>query len=104
MIYISDNKNRKIRFSDERKIHLEENHPEMNNQLDKIEETLTSPDIIIKSKTDLTVELFYKYYSVTPVSAKYLCVITKFADGDNFIITAYFTDKIKKGKLIWKKK
>jgi hypothetical protein len=39
MIYISDNKNRKIRFSEERKIHLEENHPEMNNQLDKIEET-----------------------------------------------------------------
>ncbi len=43
---------RKIRLTDEREEHLLEVHPEINGQIDKIQETLEIPDKIIKSKTD----------------------------------------------------
>jgi len=104
MNYFADYKNRKIRLSNERKNHFEENHPELVNQEMKIEETLSSPDCIINSNTDTSVELFYKYYKSTPVGAMYLCVVAKFIGGNDFIVTAYFTDVIKKGELLWKKK
>ena len=47
-----DCKNREIRFTDERRNHLTENHPEMNNQIDRVIETLHHPDCIIASRTD----------------------------------------------------
>lgn len=104
MIHITDYKKRKIQFSVERKNHIVENHPEMINQIKSIEETWQSPDCIIQSNTDPGVELFNKFYKSTPVSAKYLCVVVKFINDGNFIITGYFTDEIKKGKLLWTKK
>lgn len=104
MLYFSDINNRKIRFTDERRKHLEENHPEMIDQESKIKETLLLPDQIMLSKIDSEVELFYKYFDNTPVNAKYLCVVVKSTGDDNFIITSYFTDTIKKGKLLWIKK
>jgi len=104
MLYFSDINKRKIRFTDERRKHLEENHPEIVHQENIIKKTLEAPDKIMLSTTDSEVELFYRYFENTPVKAKYLCVIVKADSSDNFIITVYFTDTIKKGKLIWKKK
>jgi len=34
---------------------------------------------------------------------KYLCIVVKFKEKDAFVITAYFTDSIKKGEAIWRK-
>lgn len=76
----------------------------MGNQYDKIMETLKNPSIIVRSKTDYDVELFYKKYSRTPVTEKYLCLVIKSLIDDSFIITAFFTDTIKKGEIIWGKK
>jgi len=104
VIYFSDIRNRKIRFTIERRKHLEENHPEMVQQESIIKKTLEAPDKIVLSKTDSEVELFYKYFDNTPVDAKHLCVVVKSSGDDNFIITSYFTDTIKKGKLLWTKK
>ncbi|MBZ0184231.1 MAG: hypothetical protein K8F60_17365 [Melioribacteraceae bacterium] len=104
MLPLLDINNRKIRFTDERKNHLHENHPEMRNQEKNISETLLLPDLIVQSNIDLNVELFYKFFVHSPVGSKYLCVVVKSGNDDNFIITSYFTDSIKKGKLLWKKK
>lgn len=101
---IYDYKNRVIRFTAERKEHLYESHPEMINQENKILETLKNPECVIKSRSDETVELFYRFFEKTPVKSKYLCVVVKLITGDNFIITSYFTDTIKKGTMLWKKK
>ena len=49
----------------------------MENQYDKIKDALINPSMVVKSKTDNDVELFYKKYSKTPVTEKYLCVIVK---------------------------
>ncbi|GAB6274431.1 MAG: hypothetical protein STSR0004_12940 [Peptococcaceae bacterium] len=73
-------------------------------QVDKICETMSNPDTIVRSRTDLDVELFYRHYEITPVTGKYLCVAVKILVGDMFIITAYFMDTIKKGEVLWKRK
>ena len=103
MIYFTDIHNRKIRLTPERKKHIEEDHPEMRDQFDNIKYTLSQPEVIIRSKTDETVELFFRYYKRTPVSEKYLCVVVKNLDEDLFIITAYFTDSLKRGEVLWKR-
>jgi len=43
-------------------------------------------------------------YEVTPVTEKYLCVVAKILVGNRFIITAYFTDTIKRGEVLWRRK
>jgi len=75
MKWLKDIHNRWIRLTEEREKHIEEDHPEMSGQIDKIQDTLLNPDIIVKSKTDPEVELFYRYYEITPVTEKYLCVV-----------------------------
>lgn len=70
----------------------------------KIQDTLLKPDMIVKSRTDSEVELFYRHYVTTPVSEKYLCVVVKISVSGRFIVTAYFTDTIKRGEVIWEKK
>jgi len=91
-------------LTDERQKHIETDHPEMFGQVNKIQEVLSDPDVIVRSKTDLDVELFYRHYDITPVTEKYLCVVVKILAEDMFIITAYFTDTIKRGAVLWKRK
>jgi len=105
MQWIEDFLHRKIRITNERIDHIEAVHPEMSGQVDKIIETMTQPDWLIRSKTDLAVELFYRYYINTPVGDKYMCVVIKNQGNIDsiFMITAYYTDSVKKGEVIWKK-
>jgi hypothetical protein len=100
---IEDIFGRKIRLTEDRKKHLEEDHPEMKDSASKIKETLQNPDDVIFSNSDSSVELFYKFFEVTLVGAKFLCVVVKNLVVDFFIITAYFTDKKKKGESKWTK-
>ncbi len=104
MKLLKDIHNRQIRLTDERQEHIELDHPEMSGQLGKIRETLLRPIVIVRSRTDLDVELFYRHYDVTPVNEKYLCVVVKVLTGSMFIITAYFTDTIKRGEVLWESK
>ena len=104
MKWFVDLYSRKIRLTDERLEHIELDHPEISGQIDRIGETLANPDFVVKSRTDSEAELFYKHYSETPVSGKYLCVIVKVRGDDFFVITAYFTDTIKRGETLWTRK
>ncbi len=104
MLQIQDIWNRSLRLTDERLVHLETVHPEMQGQVDRITETLSDPDRVVRSKTDSQVELFYKHYRATPVTTKHLCVVVKVLPDDHFIITSYFTDSMKKGDILWEKK
>ncbi len=87
----------------ERKAHLEDEHPEMENQYQQMALTLAEPDRIVRSKTDPEVELHYRFFETTPVSSKYLCIVVKAKMNDPFIITVYFTDSVKKGEVLWAK-
>lgn len=104
MRVFEDIKKRDIRLTDERYEHLVGDHPEIEGQMERVHEVLLHPEKIIRSNTDPSVELFYRKYPSTPVSQKYLCIVVKALLDDAFIITAYFTDTIKKGEILWTKK
>lgn len=72
--------------------------------MDKVRETLASPQRIVRSRTDPSVELCYREYMETPVTTKYMCVVVKEQPDRYFIATAYFTNTVKKGETLWPKK
>ena len=69
-----------------------------------IEETLTGPVRVIQSVSDSEANLYYRFYIGTRVGDKYLCVVVKIRQEDAFVLTAYLTDSIKKGDVIWPRK
>lgn len=69
-----------------------------------IAETLLSPQMVIQSLSDPEAHLYYRFYVGTRVGEKYLCVVVKIKEEDAFVLTAYLTDTIKKGDVIWQKK
>ena len=104
MQFFRDLHGRSVRLTEERLLHFQTEHPEMAEQLSRLSETLAAPDRIIRSRTDETVELFYRHYSSTPVTSKFLCIVIKAVQNDAFIITAYYTDTVKKGEILWDKR
>jgi len=89
-----------VRFTEERLIHILDN-PEMAMLEDRIEETLQHPKQVRKSNTDNQVILNYRYYLNTLMGDKWLCAVTKYLDNDAFLLTAYLTNRIKQGELLW---
>ncbi len=57
MKLFNDIHGRQIRLTSERQEHIEIDHPEMSGQLDNLRNTLINPDMIVKSRTDDSVEL-----------------------------------------------
>ena len=91
-----------VSLTDERRAHLLE-HLEMQGQEGKLAETLLEPEVVILSRSDNTVRLFHRLYRQLVIGDKYLCVVVKYVEGDIFVITAYFSDKVKQGEVLWKK-
>jgi len=77
-------------------------HPELKEEQNKIEETVSEPDAIMKGAIE-TARVYYKFYKSTPVASKYLAVVVKMVDKEGFIVTSYFTERMKKGKTVWRK-
>lgn len=92
-----------IRLTKERWDHISE-HPEMKGMEGAVEETLRFPEIVVESLSDFSAKLYYHFYQRTIVGGKYLCVVVKCTESDAFVITAYLTDRAKKGKVLWPKK
>jgi hypothetical protein len=101
---LRDYLNRGIRITTERWEHIEAEHPEMTDELEKVRETAMVPDMVVRSRVDTQVELFYRRYESTRVGDKLMCLVVKVLTDDLFIVTAYFTDTIKKGETLWEKK
>ena len=66
--------------------------------------TLASPEVVIRSRTDPRVELYYRFCRGTRVGDKYLCVVVKSAPEDAFMLTAYLTNRPKEGEALWRRK
>ena len=99
---LQDRFGRAVRLTDERLTHILE-HEEMAGQLDKMTETVRDPEVIVRSQRDPDVHLYHKRYLITPVTEKNLLVAIKVIQTDAFVLTAFFTDTIKKGERIWEK-
>jgi hypothetical protein len=100
---LTDYAGRNIRLTDERREHILK-HPEMQGMETAIADTLAKPEIVVRSLSDRASWLYHRYYRATPVGDKWLCVVVKIEVRDPFVITAYLTDKVKRGDVIWNAK
>lgn len=73
-------------------------HLEIKGQEENVKETLQYPDIISISEEDKQVYLYYR-----KSDKYYLCVVAKHLNGEGFIITVYFTKRIKEGERVWRR-
>ena len=86
-----DKSGRIIYLTGERWIHILK-HAEMSNQIEQIKDVLLHPDKITDVSYDLDVRFYYKYYKDRK---EYLFISVKYLNGEGFIITSFYTDKIK---------
>ena len=100
MRILRDFEGRAVRLTDERLEHIL-GHPEMQGLESSLEETLKSPETVVQSLSDPEARLYYRHYVGTPVGDKFLCVVVKLGPADAFVVTAYLTDRVKKGEQIW---
>jgi hypothetical protein len=100
---LSDCFGRSVRLNDERLRHIL-GHREMEGLESLIQETLLNPEMVIQSRSDSDVSLFYHLLPETSVGVKWLCVVVKYQLADAFVITAYLTDRPKKGVQQWQEK
>ena len=100
MADLVDYEGRAIRLTEERWRHISE-HPEMAGMREALTETLRAPDTVVESASDPAARLYYRFYHRTIVGGKDLCVVVKLADQAAFVVTAYLTDQVKKGRVLW---
>ncbi len=73
-------------------------HPSMAGKDLEVQQTLTDADEVRESRSDPQVKMYYRRYS-----AVHLCVVVKHLNGTGFIVTTYFTNRIKEGTTLWTK-
>ena len=95
---------KRVILSETKYKHICEKHPEVRGELERMKETLVSPQTIRRSAYDEKVWLFYRFFRKTPVSAKYLMVAVRLFNAEGLVVTSYFTGKIKMGEEVWKEK
>ena len=69
-----------------------------------VEETLGGPEVVVQSSGDPEARLYYRFVHRTVVGGKYLCVVVKVRGDDAFVVTAYLTDRMKSGSVLWQAK
>ena len=89
-----------VRLTDERLAHVLE-HPEMAGTELAVEETLRSPQTVVQSFTDPQAQLYYRPYTHPRLGDKLICIVVKVQASDAFVLTAYLTDRAKKGVTLW---
>jgi hypothetical protein len=94
---------RAVRITDERLAHILE-HEEMAEMEGELERVVKRPAEVRLSRSDENVRLFYEYYAHTQMGGKWLCIVVKYLPNDAFVITAYLTDTVKAGDVVWPKK
>ena len=102
MLLWTDYQGRRVRLTDERWRHILD-HSELASMQAAIERAVVEPESVVRSATDPTVTLNYRYEKVTLVGDKWLCVVIKYTEDDAFVLTAYLTDRPKSGEVIWRK-
>ncbi len=74
-------------------------HPTLAGKELDVVRTLKEPDQVRKSRVDESVYLFYR-----KIGKRYLCVVAKRIGAKaGFVVTAYVTENIKEGRVVWKR-
>jgi len=91
-----------IRLTEVQWLHAVFFHPEIEGEQEKMKEVLENPEIVVRGATEDT-KICYKFYPLTPVASKYLTVVVKILDREGFIVTSYFTERVRRGEVLWRK-
>lgn len=102
MKVFTDYAGRAVRLTEERRGHLL-THPEMATLESSLSDAIASPEVVVRSQTDGMVLLYYHPAATLDFGDKLLCVVIKYQPEDAFVITAYLTDRMKMGEVLWKK-
>ena len=87
-----------IRLTHERWFHIVENHDDVAGYYDEVLETIENPDLVLRGyRGTLIAVLRYG-------RRRYFMVVYRQVSADNgFIITAYFTSKLDRRYIVWRK-
>jgi len=83
-------------------LHMVFFHPEVEGEQGRIREVLENPEFVVEGAAKDT-RVCYRFYESTPVASKYLAVVVKVLDKEGFIITGYFTERVRRGRVLWRK-
>lgn len=87
-----------IRLTTERWFHIVENHDDMAGYYDDVLEIIENPDLVLRGYGGSLIAT--RGYG----RGRYLAVIYRqVSTQDGFVITAYFTSKIDRKKVIWRR-
>ena len=87
-----------IRLTDERWFHIVENHDDLAGRYDDVLDAVENPDLILKGYRGALMAA----KQVAP--GRYLAVVYKeLSRDDGFIVTAYFTRRITRRSVLWRK-
>ena len=90
---VIDRKNRLIYLTSIGWKHICSEHPDIVNDFERIKDTVLRPLLKRKSYDETTVGLYYKYYKD---KREYLIVIAKYLNGEGFVLTSFYIEKINK--------
>lgn len=96
---ITDKTGRKIRLTKKQWKHIQK-HPHMHESLERMKDTIVNPTTIRYDEFNEKVNYFYKEYKEMEPREKHLFISVKYLNGDGFIITSFYTNKIAGSK--WK--
>ncbi len=74
-------------------------HPDLSNRLEDIKQTLAKPQLIRRSSHDENIMLFYQH----GIKRWVVAVARKVNQAEGFLVTAYRTDAMKEGEIVWPK-
>ena len=85
-----------IRLTEERWLHIVENHDDLAGHYDDVLETVAEPDLILPGYGGSLIAVCSHGHR------RYLFVVYRqVSDDDGFVITAYFSTKLDRKKAIW---
>ena len=93
ILEVKDRNGKIIYITDERYKHILK-HPEMQDSLDLIENTIKNAEKMTQYSLDSSIRFYYSHHKSRKTNAKYLRVVVKYLNGEGFVITAYFVVNI----------
>jgi len=87
-----DKHGRKVHLTYERLKHIQK-HPHMHDPVEMIKIVLRSP-LTVRYEEDKNILYFYKEFKEMPSEERYLFVSVRYLNGDGFVITSFFTNKM----------
>jgi hypothetical protein len=75
---------------------VEWKHPTLAGRAVDVAQALVRPEHVRRSRTDPAVLLFYRRYET-----RWLCAVVRIVADGAFLVTAYPTDALKAGEIVW---